>query len=298
MPKGRILKAISGFYYVDTEGEGIIACRAKGLFRNQGIKPYVGDEVELVITDVKDREGNVTGILPRKTLIDRPPVANVDTVVVCFAIHSPEPNLNLLDRYLIMAKTRGVDVVIGFNKSDLSDNDWHERLFSIYEAYPAPVVFLSAKTGEGIEELRGILSGHIATLAGPSGAGKSSLLNALQSDVRMETGGLSRKNERGRQTTRHTQLIKIADGSYLSDTPGFGTLGLPAIGAEELKELYPEYVRLEGNCRFAGCLHLKEPDCAVKDAVEAGALPKERYDNYVAFSEELRSDKNRYNRKN
>lgn len=287
--KGKIIKGIAGFYYVDIPAKGVYACKAKGIFRKENIKPLVGDDVEMEITDVKDREGNIMKILPRKSALIRPAVANIDQALLIFAVAKPEPNYNLLDRFLIMMQRQGLDCVICFNKSDLADKAQCERIREIYADSGCKLLFTSAFKKEGIDEITEVLASKTTAVAGPSGVGKSSLVNCLQKETQMETGEISEKIERGRHTTRHSELIAISDNTYIMDTPGFSSLSLFDIEKEELKRFYPEFSPFEDKCRFLTCTHIHEPDCGVKNALSKNRISRVRYDNYGMFYEELRS---------
>ena len=286
--RGRIIKGIAGFYYVYAENGVLYECKARGLFRRQGVKPLVGDEVLMEVTHEKDEEGNVTEILPRKNALIRPAVANVDQALVVFAFQDPEPNYLLLDRFLSMMRFQKVPVNICFSKADLADPEQRERVFSLYRHSGAKVLAASAVTGEGVEEVKKFLTGYVTVVAGPSGVGKSSLANLLQQDIVMQTGEISRKLKRGKHTTRHSQLIPAGGSTFLVDTPGFTSLYLPAMTDEELKDTFPEFAPYEERCRFQGCRHLREPDCVVKEAVESGEIPLQRYENYLSLLEELK----------
>lgn len=289
--RGRIVKAISGFYYVYAPGFGTYACKAKGLFRKQGVKPLVGDEVEFQITDTKDMEGNVVSIAPRKSELLRPAVANVDQALLIFATRSPDPSTNLIDRFLLRMRLQSLPTLLCFNKTDLAEEGDVSRLSAIYRDAGCRVFFISAKTGDGIETLREALEGKVTTVAGPSGVGKSTIVNSLQTDTVMETGEISAKIERGRHTTRHTELLPLDEKSFILDTPGFSSLMLPEMEKEDLAALYPEFLSYESNCRFERCSHLAEPDCAVKEALSRGEIAQERYENYRLLYEELKERK-------
>lgn len=293
--QGKILKGISGFYYVHIVESGIYECKAKGVFRQQGVKPLVGDLVEIDIIDETEKKGNIVRILPRRNELIRPAVANVDMALIVFAAATPDPNFNLLDRFLVLMARQDVPVCICFNKSDLVSVKVKRSYAAGYEACGYPVEFISVKKDEGIERLMKQLRGKTTTIAGPSGAGKSSLINCLQPEVQMETGAVSKKIGRGKQTTRHTQLIHIEGSSYIMDTPGFSSLYLPPMDKEELQQYYTEFAAFEPYCRFQGCSHISEPDCGVKQALAQGQISKLRYDNYVQLYEELKEqEKNRY----
>ena len=286
--RGKIIKGIGGFYYVHCQEAGVYACRARGIFRKEKRKPLVGDDVEIAVTDEKDMEGNVEELLPRRNELIRPAAANVDQALVVFAAASPRPNLNLLDRFLVSMRQQDIPVIICFNKTDLADQESVRGLARVYDKSGCPVVTTSVEKKEGLEQVRSLLLGKTTIVAGPSGVGKSSLTNYLQPDAMMEVGEVSRKIDRGRHTTRHTELIWIARDTYFLDTPGFSSLFLPQIQMEELKEFYPEFTEYEPYCRFQGCVHIKEPDCAVKEALEKGAFSRSRYENYLLLAEELR----------
>lgn len=291
--QGKIIRGIGGFYYVHAEDGIVYECRAKGIFRKEKIKPLPGDNVE--ISPVQDEEkpaGNVDAILPRKNVLIRPAVANVDQALVVFAAASPKPNLNLLDRFLISMEQQQIPVVICFNKTDLVDVKEEELLRDTY-AHSYPVQLISAAKGEGIEEVQRLLDGKTTVVAGPSGVGKSSLTNQLQPHVQMEVGDISRKIERGRHTTRHTELIYLRPHTYFLDTPGFSSLYLTGIAYEELWQYFPEFVSYEPYCRFQGCMHISEPDCAVKEALAEGKIAASRYENYVMLAEELKNARKR-----
>ncbi|MDD6157225.1 MAG: ribosome small subunit-dependent GTPase A [Lachnospiraceae bacterium] len=287
--KGKIMKGISGFYYVYVAGAGIYECKAKGAFRRQKRKPLVGDDVEIAVIDEENKKGNVEELLPRRMELIRPAVANVDMALVVFAATKPEPNFNLLDRFLCMMEFQNLPVTICFNKCDLVGEEEQRSLASVYEAAGYPVIFTSAKKQIHLEELKAALKGKTTTVAGPSGVGKSSLINALQSNVRMETGTISAKIERGKNTTRHSEIIPISEDSFIVDTPGFSSLDVPGMEKEDLWRCYPEFVPFEPYCRFQGCSHISEPDCGVKEALAEGRISQERYRNYVLIYEEMKN---------
>lgn len=285
--QGKIIKGIAGFYDVAVEGT-IYRCRAKGIFRNQKVKPLVGDWVEIEILDEKDREGNLTEILPRMNELIRPAVANVDQAIVVFAAKNPKPNYNLLDRFLMTMEKQGIPVIVCFNKKDLAKEKELAQLESIYEQCGHRVVFISAKEGNGIHEIRDLIRGKTTVLAGPSGVGKSSLMNQLNPDANMEVGAVSRKIQRGRHTTRHSELIMIESGTFVLDTPGFSSLFIDRFEEDEVKDYFQEFAPYESQCRFQGCSHTHEPDCGVKKALEEGRISRTRYENYVNIYQELK----------
>lgn len=291
--QGKIIKGIAGFYYVHVAGKGIYECKAKGIFRKENIKPLVGDDVVIEITDARDFEGNIMEILPRRSSLIRPAVANIDQALLIFSMTKPEPNYNLLDRFLIMMKQQGLECILCFNKNDISNREERERIAKIYENSGCQVLFVSAVKKEGMDSLMEILRGRTTAVAGPSGVGKSSIVNCLQKEKQMETGAISEKIERGKHTTRHSELITISDNTYIMDTPGFSSLSLFDMEKEELKEYYPEFAPYENRCRFMTCVHIHEPVCGIRDAVGEERISKIRYDNYAAFYEELKEKEKR-----
>ena len=289
--QGKIIKGIAGFYYVHAVGSGVYECKAKGIFRKDGVKPLVGDDVEMEVTHEKDMEGNIMRILPRKNELVRPAVANIDQALVVFAVTRPKPHFNLLDRFLVMMETKEIPVVLCFNKADIAEDPEIAELKDIYEECGYPLLFTSAKEEENIDRLKECLRGKTTAIAGPSGVGKSSLINLLQDEVKMETGSISRKIERGKHTTRHSELIILGEGSYIMDTPGFSSLYVNDIAKEDLKYCFPEFAPFEGKCRFNGCGHIHEPGCAVKQAADEGKIHRIRYEDYVMMYRELQERK-------
>ncbi|WP_035799356.1 ribosome small subunit-dependent GTPase A [Butyrivibrio sp. NC3005] len=295
--QGRIIKGIAGFYYVDATDGKLYECRAKGIFRQQKIKPMVGDIVEIDIVSSDDATGNVISILPRKNELLRPPVSNIDQALIIFAIVHPNPSYNLLDRFLIMMRQQNLPVLICFNKQDIASEKEQQELRETYEKCGYEVMFISVAQNKGIDELKKRLEGKTTVLAGPSGVGKSSLLNLLHPQANMETGELSKKILRGKNTTRHSELFHlngIGDNTYLCDTPGFTSLYLKDVTIAQLPLYYPEFEDYEPSCRFGGCVHISEPDCGVKNAVEKGLISHIRYENYQMLYEDLKSQKKVY----
>lgn len=291
--QGKIVKGIAGFYYVHVNGKGIFECKAKGIFRKENIKPLVGDDVNIEITDAANLKGNIMEILPRRSSLIRPAVANIDQALLIFAMTKPEPNYNLLDRFLIMMRQQNLNCIICFNKRDIVDKKERQTINSIYEKSGCRVMFVSALKEEGLDELASVLKGKTTAVAGPSGVGKSSIINCIQQSKIMETGAISEKIERGKHTTRHSELITISDNTYIMDTPGFSSLSLFDMEKEELKAYYPEFEKYEDKCKFLTCAHIHEPVCGVKEAIEQGHINRVRYDNYVSFYEELKEKEKR-----
>ena len=289
--QGKIIKGIGGFYYVHDGIGKVYECRAKGIFRNRGIKPLVGDDVEISVLDEEKATGNLDEILPRKNRLIRPAVSNVDQAVVVFAITDPMPNLNLLDRFLVMMERQEVPVSICFNKIDLVDAAEQEKLRAIYEPAGYPVHFISTYEKSGLEEFHRLIIGKTTVLAGPSGVGKSSITNFIQPEAQMETGGISEKIRRGKHTTRHSELFFVEEGTYMMDTPGFSSLYIEDLEPEALKDFFPEFEPYEDECRFLGCVHIGERECGVKTAVQEQKIGQSRYDNYRLMYQELKDHK-------
>lgn len=287
------MKGIAGFYYVYVVGSGLYECKAKGAFRKKKIKPLVGDDVQIDIISEEEKTGNVEEICPRKNALVRPAVANVDQAMVIFAATSPKPNLNLLDRFLYMMEQQGVPAVICFNKCDLASEEELRVLRESYQASGYPLLFISAAEEEGTDRVREQLAGKTTTVAGPSGVGKSTLINLLSPDIQMETGAISEKIQRGKHTTRHSELITLDDSTYIFDTPGFSSLSTDFFDLEQISEYLPEFADYAPYCRFTGCSHINEPDCKVKEALKEGKISRSRYENYVQIYNELK-DKRKY----
>lgn len=292
--QGRIVKGIAGFYYVQTDCGTLYECKARGSFRNEKKKPLVGDYVQLTVLSEEDKTGNIEKIEKRKNELIRPAVANVDQALVIFALTDPEPNFHLLDTFLARMELKEIPGIICFNKADLDPEETvQRRILEIYEAGGYSIVFTSTKEKRGIDTLKQLLRHKCTTVAGPSGVGKSSLINLLQSDVKMETGKISAKTARGRHTTRHSELIALDNSSFIMDTPGFTSLRMEEYEKEEIARGFREICKYEEGCRFAGCSHIHEPDCAVKMALNEGKISGQRYDSYVLMYEECK-EKRRY----
>ncbi len=280
--KGKIIKGIGGFYYIKTE-EGIIECKARGKFRHKSLKPIVGDNVEIKIENGK---GTIEDIEERSSELIRPTVANVTQAFVVFAVKNPDLNFDLLNRFLVLCESNNIKVIVALNKIDLVSEEEKEKLKKRINSIGYEVLFINAKKGIGIEALKERLSNNVTVLCGPSGAGKSTLINTLTNKEHMETGEVSEKIGRGKHTTRHSELIEVSNG-YIVDTPGFSTLDVNFMDKENLRYCFPDFEKFNDSCKYRGCLHYKEPGCAVKEAVENGEINKYRYEFYVRTLEEI-----------
>ncbi len=281
---GRIIKGIGGFYYVHTE-DGIYTCKAKGVFRHNAMRPLVGDKVEIDIIPGEEMTGNISKIYERTNELIRPNVANVDQALIIFALIDPVPNFVTLDKMILQYMAQDLPVLICFNKDDIADPGFATSLSEDYAHSGCRIFVTSAKTGEGIEDLKSALSHKTTTVAGPSGAGKSSVINMITGQSIRQTGEISEKLARGKHTTRASEIIPIGEDSFIIDTPGFSSFDLADIKAEDLSDLYEEFAGMK--CRFMPCSHTHEPDCGVREAADNGIIPKRRYDDYVYIYKEL-----------
>lgn len=290
---GKIIKGVGGFYEVLADGRAY-TCRARGKFRREGVTPLPGDEVEFT-PNSGDELGSVDKVLPRRNALKRPAVANVDLLVLVTSAAQPEPDLLLLDKLLISAASFGVDTLLAINKCDMAPADAVDTIAKQYAGAVSAVLKVSAQSGAGMPELMECLRGKCSCFAGQSGVGKTSILNRLFPGREMETGSVSHKTSRGRHTTRHAELLMLPGGGAVADTPGFSLLEADEADPATLPALVREFAAYEGQCRFAGCLHASEPDCAVKAAVKAGAIPAQRHERYCEILKETREKwRNRY----
>lgn len=280
--EGTIIKGIGGFYYVKTDN-GEIECKARGKFRNKGIVPMVGDIVTL---SIKGNYGTIEDIKKRRSELIRPAVANVSQAFIVFSLKNPDINLELLNKFLLQCEWKNIKSVVCFNKIDLVEDYKNQEAVKMINDSNYEYIFLNAKSGEGIEDIKGKLKDNISVFCGPSGVGKSTILNCIVGEKIMETGNISNKLKRGKHTTRHSELIEIS-GGYVADTPGFSTLELNMDRKEELQEYFPEFHGYSNQCKFNGCLHHKEPQCKIKEAVDKGEINKNRYEFYVRTLEEI-----------
>jgi len=286
MAEGQIVKALAGFYYVDI-GDRVYQCRARGIFKKEGLTPLVGDHVRISVQD--EEEGVVDSIEPRRNAFIRPPVANVDIFIVTVSTAEPEPSLELTDRFLVTAEAAEAEACVCINKDDLLPVE-AKKIAAVYEEL-YPTVIMSAITGDGIPELRMLIAGKSAAFAGASGVGKTSLIALLTGKTGLETGGVSEKTRRGRHTTRHVEIFNLPDGTRIYDTPGFSSF--EAAEAADLTDanidaLFPEFEYYLGKCRYTDCRHVNEPGCAVRLAKDSGGIKRSRYDSYKKLLEAQR----------
>lgn len=293
MLNGQIIKGIGGFYYVDTDN-GLYECRARGIFRKKKVTPLVGDRVSISVVDEETKKGVVEDIKKRDTELVRPPIANVDKVLIVFAIKNPKPNLSLLDRFIVLAEKENLEIVVVLTKVDLDDDDKLNELKTIYELSGYKVIPVSNETKLNVDKIKDELRDNVVVFAGPSGVGKSSLLNEIDKNFKLQTGEVSDKIKRGKHTTRHAELLKLECGGVVADTPGFSSLTLDDIGETELKGYFIEFDEFD-DCKFGSrCIHENEPSCAVKEAVVNGEISKQRYESYIQLLNEMRQGKRRY----
>ena len=294
MIEGIITKGIGGFYYIDTN-QGIYECRARGIFRKNKITPLVGDNVKISIVDEENKKGILEEIKERETELVRPPISNVNKAIIVFAIKNPNPNLSLLDRFIVLAERECLDIVIVLTKADLATDEELENLKRIYEMSGYKVIPVSNNENLNIDKVKEELKGNIVVFAGPSGVGKSTLLNHIDSKFQLQTGEVSDKIKRGKHTTRHAELLKLECGGMVADTPGFSSLTLDDIEETELKEYFIEFDEFSDECKFGGrCMHENEPSCGIKEAVKDNKISKERYESYLQLLNEKRQGKRRY----
>jgi ribosome biogenesis GTPase / thiamine phosphate phosphatase len=293
MAEGKIIKALSGFYYVLSDGE-ITQCRGRGVFRKNKVTPLVGDYVEFQADN--ETEGYIMKVFERKNELVRPPIANVDQAILVFSAREPDFSTTLLDRFLVLVESKDIAPLICITKMDLLQQDEIreiEEYAEHYRSFGYEVVVTSSKTEQGIEELSPYMRDKTSVFAGQSGVGKSTLLNVIKPELDLKTAMISSHLGRGKHTTRHVELIHIGDG-LVADTPGFSSLEFTDIEVEELPQCFPEMVEASEQCKFRGCLHINEPKCAVKNAVDTGDIPSYRYDHYLTFHQEIKDRKPRY----
>lgn len=281
---GTIIKGIGGFYYVKADDGVVYECKARGKFRKDKITPMIGDKVKI---EVENQKGNINEIFPRSTMLMRPPVANIDTIIIVVATTSPEPNLLLIDKMLVMAEYNNIKPIICINKIDLSAGC---DLKELYQVAGYDVVEVSAEKNDGLNQLLKYIEGHTTAFAGLSGVGKSTILGIL-TGLGLETGEVSDKIQRGKHTTRHVELIEFKDNSFVLDTPGFSSLEIDEITANDLGMYFPEIAKRYNMCKFRGCAHISEPECEVLDALDKGEISLSRYESYKELYSHLKTIK-------
>ena len=288
MPEGRIIKALSGYYYV-LDGNEIWQCRARGIFKKKGISPLVGDWV--TYDQEQNQEGYIQTVENRKTQLVRPPIANVEQAVLVFSLAEPAFSRLLLDKFLVHTESAGLRSIICLSKADLLP-DGYQSIQDLYKGIGYYVLVTNRESGQGIDELKQLLQHQISVFSGQSGVGKSTLLNAILPDANLQTGQISERLRRGKHTTRHVELIPV-EGGFVADTPGFSQLDFFNIEPEELGYYFVEFKEFIPDCKFRGCLHHSEPNCAVRTALDEGRIDRQRYDSYIQFLEEIREEKRR-----
>lgn len=287
--KGIITKSQKDLYYVIAD-EIVYQAKARGLFREKNIKPIVGDKVEINI--LQDGTAYIENVLERKNSLVRPPIANIDQILLVHSLVNPKINYTTFDKYLIMLEHFGIEVNLIINKIELASESEIQEFKNIYDKTKYRYIFTSAEENIGIDELKAIMKDKISSFAGPSGVGKSTLLNLLHHSFDVETGNISKKTSRGKHTTRHTELFEIDKNTFIFDTPGFSSLDLSFIKDEKLlKQYFDEFLTYQKMCKFNNCDHINEPKCAVKDALEKGEISKSRYDNYIYIYNELKRER-------
>lgn len=286
MPKGIIICTSSNVYQV-AEGEKVYKCLARGKFKKEKISPLVGDEVEFTITNSEKQEGVIEQILPRKNELKRPKMANLTQLILVVSMKMPSPDLLLLDKQLVFAEFMGLKATIVLNKVDLEDKEEIDRIAKLYEDIGYKIIQTNAKEGIKVEEITALLEGETTAFAGNSGVGKSTLINSIFEQELTQEGDISDKNQRGKNTTTSTTLYKYKENSYIADTPGFSTFAINEIPKEDLCHYFVEFVPYLDKCEFQGCSHIKEENCGVKEALEAGKISSQRYDNYIKIYNNL-----------
>lgn len=294
MAEGKIMKALSGFYYVEDEAGEIFQCRARGVFRKNKQTPLVGDLVEFESANKTD--GTVTKLLPRKNALVRPPISNVDQALIAVSVKEPDFSTVLLDRFLVLVEKHKVEPVILLTKMDLLKEGEHDAVAhyrEIYEAMGYVVKSFSTELEQDLGQLGELLAGKTTVIAGQSGVGKSSFLNQLNPNLNIKTAEISDSLGRGKHTTRHVELVPIL-GGHVADTPGFSSLDFAEIDLDELPKLFVDFEQYSDACKFRGCMHMNEPKCRVKQAVDSGEIAPFRYEHYQQFYEEIKQRKPRY----
>ncbi len=291
MLTGVIVRAYNSYYYVQ-DGDKTVACKIRGRFKKDWYSLMVGDQVHYQVEN--QNEGTIEAILPRHSLLKRPAVANVDQVVLAFAAANPDISTTLVDKLLVLAESAHLEIVLCINKTDLAQEQEITLLADLYSSIGYPIILASARTGAGLDQLRQKLHGKITAFAGPSGAGKSSLLNAIEPGLTLVTGEVSAKIGRGKHTTRYAQLLPLGGGGFVVDTPGFSATEFTDMKPTDVTWYFPEFTALAKECKFSTCLHDREPQCAVKEALHKGIIAPSRYESYQAILQEMRDTKKGY----
>ncbi|MDF2875723.1 MAG: rsgA [Sporomusa sp.] len=291
MLKGIVVKAYNSYYYIQS-GSKLVTCNLRGRFKKERFSLLVGDEVTYTLTGLD--KGVIEEILPRRSMLKRPMVANVDQVVLTFAAVNPNINPALVDKFLVIAEFSELEIVLCINKIDLSDSESVTKLAERYEQVGYKILAVSARLGTGIDALHALLYDKITVFAGPSGAGKSTILNAVQPGLELMTGEVSHKIGRGKHTTRFAELLPVTGGGFVVDTPGFSFTEFNDIEEAHLMDYFPDISRIAPECKFSSCLHYKEPQCAVKQAMAEGRIHPERYQSYLEILTEIRESKKGY----
>lgn len=289
--KGIIIKSQKELYYVDCGGT-IYKSKARGVFRDKDIKPLVGDYVNIKVLD--NENALIENVLERKNYLVRPPIANVDQIILVASLTNPKINYNIFDKYIVMLEHFNVDINIVINKIDLASKEEINKFESIYSKTPYNYIFTSNQDGNSIDKIRKLLKNKVSALAGPSGVGKSTLINMISKQLSLETGNISIKTNRGKHTTRHIELFEIDKDSFIFDTPGFTALNLDFIeDYNDVKNYFTEFNYFSKECKFKNCIHINEPNCGVKSAIDNNLISPIRYKNYVYIVEEIKN-KRRY----
>lgn len=291
--RGKIIKSISSFHYVDT-GEQVYECKARGILKFKNKMVCVGDYVEIEVTDEKDNEGSIINVFERKNYLKRPVIANITQAILLFATKNPNPNLSLIDRFLILANRENVDILLLINKKDLDDSNIFSTILEKYKNLDITIRAINALEDD-LCDIKELIKGHTSIVAGPSGSGKSTFINKI-AGLSQKTGDVSNKIGRGRHTTRYVELLKLDDETYLADSPGFSSIDLNEFDEYELKNEFEEFLQYDYECKFSSnCIHINEPGCRVKEAVENGEISRLRYESYVQLQKEVsESRRNKY----
>lgn len=290
MKKGLIIQSQKELYHVKTMDKKIYLCKARGLFRDKNIKPLVGDRVDIQILD--DNTGYIENIYERKNHLIRPPISNIDQIVMVYSLKDPEINYLILDKYLAMLEHFNIPMVILINKIELVNDDEIKIFEEIYKKTDYKIIYTSAIEQKGIDNLKNVLKNKISSFAGPSGVGKSTIINLLHEDINMKIGDISKKTSRGKHTTRHVEIFEIDEDTFIYDTPGFTALSLDFIeDYKDVKFYFKEFEKYSNQCKFKNCEHINEPKCAVKGALEAGEISTSRYVNYTHIRNEIMNRK-------